>query len=162
MAVWIINDAADYSSYIGYVLNSRSINHHWFPSAEKALENLVPSDQPDLIMLDIRMPGMDGNEFMRRLQAANCFSPIVIMTADDSLIAADVRHVPKEVVLKPMRVHKIFDVIEKWSMPQPIPPTRSQRLLSILDRNRSVIAWACGGLLAALLAIIAALAALRK
>ena len=162
MAVWIINDQQDYSTYIGYVLGTRSINHRWFPSAEKALENLIPSDQPDLIMLDIRMPGMDGNEFMRRLQSANCFSPIVVMTADDTLVAADVRHIPVEIVHKPMKVPKIFELIDRWSARQIIPTSRTQRFLSGLDRNRAVIAWACGGLLAALLALIAALAALRK
>jgi DNA-binding NtrC family response regulator len=49
-------------------------------SAEQALEYLL-STRPDLIVLDLRMPGMDGVEAMQRILFHDSSIPIVINTA---------------------------------------------------------------------------------
>jgi DNA-binding NarL/FixJ family response regulator len=40
----------------------------------------VPRTDPDVIILDISMPGLDGFEAARRLKAADCRSKIVFLT----------------------------------------------------------------------------------
>ena len=51
---------------------------------EQAIEMAV-SEQPDLILLDIMMPGIDGFETCRRLKAAHAtlHIPVVMLTALD-------------------------------------------------------------------------------
>jgi adenylate cyclase len=51
-------------------------------SGPEALE-LVAREPPDLVLLDILMPGMDGHEVCRRLRAnpATAFLPVVMVTA---------------------------------------------------------------------------------
>jgi len=49
-------------------------------SAEKAMEK-IQQNRPDIILLDIKMPGMDGVEFMRRLKAKESDIPIVLCSA---------------------------------------------------------------------------------
>ncbi len=49
-------------------------------SGEKALQ-LASKDKPDLIILDIMMPGMDGLETMRELLSQNPKVPVIINTA---------------------------------------------------------------------------------
>ncbi|MBM4294809.1 MAG: sigma-54-dependent Fis family transcriptional regulator [Deltaproteobacteria bacterium] len=49
-------------------------------SGEAALE-LVRESLPDLVIMDIRMPGMDGLEAFRRMRAIESRLPVVIMTA---------------------------------------------------------------------------------
>lgn len=50
------------------------------PSGPAALE-CVQEHMPDLVVLDIAMPGMDGVELLGRLLAANNRLPVVIHTA---------------------------------------------------------------------------------
>lgn len=40
--------------------------------------------QPDLVILDIMMPGMDGLEVLRRLRAADAQLPVLMLTARDA------------------------------------------------------------------------------
>jgi adenylate cyclase len=53
-------------------------------SGEEALE-VVAKGSPDLILLDIQMPGIDGYEVVRRLRAdpATSFLPIVMVTSSE-------------------------------------------------------------------------------
>lgn len=60
-------------------------------SAEKALD-MLEAEQPDLVTLDIDLPGLDGFEFCRRLRAMGgqdqtklSSIPVVMVTAQDSL-----------------------------------------------------------------------------
>ncbi|MCC7263351.1 MAG: sigma-54-dependent Fis family transcriptional regulator [Candidatus Latescibacteria bacterium] len=47
--------------------------------ADAALE-LLPVAQPDLLIMDIRMPGMDGLEAFRHIRAGNARLPVILMT----------------------------------------------------------------------------------
>ena len=51
-----------------------------FADPRRALENLVPS-QLDVIISDLKMPGMDGIELLRSLRARSVETPFVLMTA---------------------------------------------------------------------------------
>ncbi|MCH7921418.1 MAG: response regulator [Nitrospinae bacterium] len=49
-------------------------------SAEEALAQ-IEAHRPDLITLDIRMPGVDGIEFLRLLRERDRDLPVIIVTA---------------------------------------------------------------------------------
>jgi CheY-like chemotaxis protein len=61
---------------IGYLVVSA-------PNGREALQLLVADDLPDLILLDLRMPVMDGWEFARVLRYYRRFAeiPIVVISA---------------------------------------------------------------------------------
>ena len=49
-------------------------------SGERALD-LVKQDDVDVVMLDLRLPGMDGMETLREMKRAGLTAPVIIMTA---------------------------------------------------------------------------------
>lgn len=84
-------------------------------SAELGLE-LIESRDFQLILLDLRMPGMDGFEALRRIRArsdAKSDLPVIILTADT---AVDLRERcladgADEVLFKPVAMDSLFDAI---------------------------------------------------
>ena len=63
--------------------------------------------RPDAIILDLRMPLVDGLRFLRRLRADNEQRdvPVAIVTGDyfmDDDVAAELRHLGAEVKFKPL------------------------------------------------------------
>src|ERR1019366_2651737 len=50
-------------------------------------EQVVPmlkEHQPDLLVLDLRMPTVDGLSLLRRIRFEGCETPVVILTMSDS------------------------------------------------------------------------------
>ncbi len=49
-------------------------------NGKQALE-VIQHEKPDLILLDMKMPGMDGIELLRRLKRLNTRAKVIMMTA---------------------------------------------------------------------------------
>ncbi|TPG43232.1 response regulator [Sphingomonas koreensis] len=84
-------------------------------SGERGLQ-LVGERDFDIILVDLRMPGMDGFEAIRRIRArgdAKAALPIIVVTADT---AVDLRERcleagADEVLFKPVAMDSLFDAI---------------------------------------------------
>ena len=81
-------------------------------NGEQALE-LVASGQPDLLLLDIRMPGMDGLEVASRLQSLAQAPAIVFCTAYDHYALEALDKQAAAYLLKPVREEKLRNAIER-------------------------------------------------
>jgi len=72
-------------------------------SGGEALE-LVSRSVPDLILLDLAMPGMNGPEFLDELRPAHPDLPVVIVTGypDSALVHRAAQHAPVMLLTKPV------------------------------------------------------------
>jgi len=90
LTVWIVDDDAAVRWVLEKALLAEGIITRSFERAEQILHALE-GDQPDVLITDIRMPGMDGIEMMASVEASGVELPVIVMTAHadlDSAVAA--------------------------------------------------------------------------
>ncbi|HET7732162.1 MAG TPA: nitrogen regulation protein NR(I) [Usitatibacter sp.] len=85
--VWIIDDDRSIRWVFEKALAREGIGHRTFGSAREALDRL-PDEKPQVVVSDIRMPGLSGLEFMQQLKDLLPATPIIIMTAYSDLESA--------------------------------------------------------------------------
>ncbi|MEM8933591.1 MAG: response regulator transcription factor [Acidobacteriota bacterium] len=85
MRVLIVEDHHDIAANVGDYLEARGASVDFAYDGVSAL-HLAITGEPDVIVLDIGLPGMDGLTFCRRLrQDAGQRTPILMLTARDTL-----------------------------------------------------------------------------
>jgi two-component system nitrogen regulation response regulator GlnG len=82
--VWVVDDDRSIRWVLEKALNKAAIETRCFASATAMLDALE-LDQPDAILTDVRMPGIDGLELLKRLQTRTPELPVIIMTAHSDL-----------------------------------------------------------------------------
>ena len=85
--VWIIDDDRSIRWVFEKALAREGIAHRTFGAAQEALD-LLPGETPDVVVSDIRMPGVSGLDFMQQLKARLPATPVIIMTAYSDLESA--------------------------------------------------------------------------
>lgn len=80
--IYIIDDVNENLQVLGNILKQNGYNISVARNGEQALIG-IPKKQPDLVLLDISMPGMDGFEVCERLKSDSTISeiPIIFLTA---------------------------------------------------------------------------------
>ncbi|MBU1871698.1 MAG: response regulator [Candidatus Omnitrophica bacterium] len=78
--VMVIDDEKDFLFTMEYWLKSKGYQVESANDGFKAIE-LVKSFKPDIILLDINMPGIDGVETLKRIRLINKNVPVIIITA---------------------------------------------------------------------------------
>jgi DNA-binding NtrC family response regulator len=79
MKVAIVDDEADMRQSISQWLALSGFDTETFPSAEEALKSIGP-EFPGVVVSDIKMPGMDGMSFLKRLMGMDSGLPVILIT----------------------------------------------------------------------------------
>ena len=82
--VWVIDDDASIRFVFDRGLALQHISHRLFDSGEEALAALA-REVPDVIVSDIRMPGISGLDLIARVRAVDDAIPFIIITAHSDL-----------------------------------------------------------------------------
>jgi two-component system response regulator AtoC len=77
--VLVIDDDPGVRDYLGALVSRRGYEVFAHPSGEEALRKL-DADRPDLVTLDVVLPGMDGLETLRRLKERLPEVPVVMLS----------------------------------------------------------------------------------
>ncbi|MEN3185437.1 MAG: response regulator transcription factor [Atribacterota bacterium] len=81
----LIEDEAEIAQLVTYFLHKEGFDIRSFGSAEEFLEQLPTMEVPDLILLDLMLPGIDGIELFKYLKRDSrfCDVPVIMLTAKD-------------------------------------------------------------------------------
>jgi two-component system, NtrC family, nitrogen regulation response regulator GlnG len=85
--VWIVDDDRSIRWVLEKALGGAHINASSFADAESLLRRLA-HEEPDAIISDIRMPGIDGLTLLSRIRAAHPELPVIVTTAHSDLDSA--------------------------------------------------------------------------
>ncbi len=85
--VWIVDDDRSIRWVLERALNAEQIDSRSFESGERVLEALEYS-YPQVIISDVRMPGIDGLGLLQRVHEQHPDLPVIIMTAHSDLDSA--------------------------------------------------------------------------
>jgi two-component system, NtrC family, nitrogen regulation response regulator GlnG len=85
--VWLVDDDASIRWVLERALKNGGMQPRAFEQADRALEALARGE-PDVLITDIRMPGMSGLKLLDELQAAHPKLPVIVMTAHSDLDSA--------------------------------------------------------------------------
>jgi len=80
--ILIVEDEFAVARGIQYALQQEGYQVAVAKSGEEGLD-FATNQAPDLVVLDVRLPGMDGFEVLRRLRASGSKAPVLVLTARD-------------------------------------------------------------------------------
>ncbi len=99
--VLIIEDVSELSDLIALYLSREGMETRQCERAEEALA-LLPEWKPDLVLLDLNLPGMDGFEFLHEFRKGGSCPVLIVSARDaDEDIIAGLGYGADEFVTKP-------------------------------------------------------------
>jgi two-component system, OmpR family, response regulator len=114
LTVLIVDDDPSILDFLGEAL--RWEGYAVLTAADSEALRLAHTFQPDVILLDLLLPGMDGREISSRLRADAKTSdiPIILMSASDrmNLIAATMPI--NDRLEKPFPLRVLYDTVAAW------------------------------------------------
>ncbi|MDQ7026156.1 MAG: adenylate/guanylate cyclase domain-containing protein [Anaerolineae bacterium] len=113
--VLVVDDGKDNRDFlVEYVLEPHGFRHLTAKDGEEGLK-LAVQHKPDLILLDLQMPSMNGKEVLEHLAIRNIEIPVILMTFHGSEdIAIEVyRMGVKDYIKKPYYPDEMLDAMER-------------------------------------------------
>jgi DNA-binding response OmpR family regulator len=135
----IVDDETDIATSIQYVLAQEGFSTLLAHDGLKAIE-LAEKEKPDLIILDLMMPGLDGLEVCRRVRSYDRRTPILMLTARTSEIdtVVGLELGANDYIAKPVRLRELVARVKAHLRESPANVTSTPTGRSIKLSNLSI------------------------
>jgi len=112
--VWIVDDDQSVRWVLEKALKQADMETRSFERAEHLLE-AIDNDTPDVLITDVRMPGMSGLALLERLRTTQPDLPIIVITAHTDLenAVAAYKGGAFEYLPKPFDIDEAVDLVHK-------------------------------------------------
>jgi diguanylate cyclase (GGDEF)-like protein len=108
--ILVVDDESDIQRYIQINLRQQGYNVILGNDGEEAV-SMALKEKPDLILLDVRLPGIDGMEACKRIKAQSpSFIPVILVTVQSQLKdkIAGMDHGADDYLSKPFVIDELF------------------------------------------------------
>ncbi|PLX71733.1 MAG: sigma-54-dependent Fis family transcriptional regulator [Denitrovibrio sp.] len=114
MSVLLIEDNTSLAKLIQMLLTSEEIDNSWAPNGFEGLKMLEDKDF-DVLITDIRMPGMSGNEVLEKVSKSHPDLPVIIITAHGNIpdAVAAIRNGAYNYITKPFENDDLLNSVNK-------------------------------------------------
>jgi two-component system, LuxR family, response regulator FixJ len=139
--VYVVDDDPAFGRTVAELVRSLDCEARLFESAEEFLVG-VDADHPGCVILDIRLPGMDGMEVQQRMAQRDIALPVIVLTAyaDTSLTVRSLRNGAVTVLDKPFRREDLTSSIREAVRLSQQEYRRRRHLESLESRLRTLTA----------------------
>ena len=115
----LIDDEPAFGRFVAHAAESAGYTAHVTISAEP-FKQKFREIRPDLVALDLAMPGSDGVELLRFLAEEKCTAPIIIVSGFDRRVLESSIRLGEALGLnmigqltKPVRLHELTELFER-------------------------------------------------
>jgi FixJ family two-component response regulator len=139
--VFVVDDDADVRASIQGLLKSVGLRSQCFGTTQEFLRNKQP-DEPGCLVLDVRLPGVNGLDFQHELADAGVRIPIVFITAhgDIPMTVRAMKSGAVEFLTKPFRDQDLLDAINQALDRDRVARQRQAELAELRERYDSLTA----------------------
>lgn len=147
--VHVVDDDADARDSLAFLLETADFRVQTYPDAQAFLAAL-PTAEPGCVITDVRMPGMSGQELVKRLKTDGAALPVVMITGhgDIPMAVEAMRDGVVDFIEKPFSEARILAALERAlaSVAAPAQPAVSDdqaqvlaRIETLSERERQVL-----------------------
>jgi two-component system nitrogen regulation response regulator GlnG len=114
LQVWVVDDDPSVRWVLDKALRQAGMRTRTFERGEHLLDALQ-SDTPDVLITDVRMPGIDGINLMQRIGRVSPDLPVIVVTAHSDLGSAVAAYQGGafEYLPKPFDVDEVIELVRK-------------------------------------------------
>lgn len=108
MRILLVEDNQELADWLGRTLRRQHYTVDWVGNGADA-DFLLRSERFDLVILDLTLPKMDGQEVLRRLRARHNTTPVLVLTANNTTQSrvSELDHGADDYVAKPFEVEEL-------------------------------------------------------
>jgi CheY-like chemotaxis protein len=107
--VLVVDDDVDVTDTMREILEDEGHRVFVAPNGRRALE-IARNEHPDLVLLDLEMPEMDGRHFLAEVRATPELAGVQVVVLSGS---ADAKDLDTEAVTKPLRLDTLLGLIDR-------------------------------------------------
>jgi len=115
--VLIVDDDETSREYLSALLDALGFAVEGAPGGREALERLSHQPAPDVVILDVIMPELDGVETLRRYRGGGGKAPVVMCSALDEAdtVVRAMRAGASDYITKPFNAEELREILERVS-----------------------------------------------
>lgn len=112
--VLIVDDEGEFREMISKILAKRELKVVSVESGEKAL-NVLEHSRIDVVLLDVKMPGIDGIETLQRIRSLKPLVEVVLLTGHASVESGieGMKLGASDYLMKPIEIDPLLEKLEE-------------------------------------------------